>query len=169
MAETVAGDIRQWAANPPSWAVWDTVATDPPWGQGPTTYFANLAGRPVPKWDELIEALAAVCHNRPSLVLMGDRWVHRTREILESGGCTVFRIVATSYKSGSCSLVVANGEFPVFHRARWQHTMLSHLECIRLESVVLDPFAGHGSIAGICRDAGLQYLGLELNPKRVRV
>lgn len=36
---------------------YDAVATDPPWGQGMTTYFGNLAGVPGMRFGELVTAL----------------------------------------------------------------------------------------------------------------
>ncbi len=142
---------------------YDAVATDPPWGQGKATYFANLAHAGPMRFVDLIRALARLAEGKPTLVLMGKQWVADVQDIFKRRESMT---LTCRYGQRPCTLIAfAPAWVPPFNPdVSWRAGMKASLEHLPANSVVLDPFAGRGSIGKLCERIGLEYLGIELNP-----
>lgn len=151
---------------PPELPPYDAVATDPPWGQGKVTYFSHLAHEPVPTFDEMLTALKRLIGNRPSLILMGNRWVTDVQATLGRESC----VWPCTYSMQSpCSLlVVPPANNPCAPNVNWKDAMSAGLRALPAQATVFDPFAGYGTIGRLCDGLSLSYVGLELNRSRAR-
>ncbi len=164
MGKVILGNILN--LTPDDLPPYDAVATDPPWGQGKTTYFANLANAAPMRFAQLIRALASLAQGKLTMVLMGEKWVSDTLDIFNRPESVT---ITCRYGQRPCTLIAFAPAWvpPLESDVPWREAMTAGLRHLNMGSTVLDPLCGRGSIGSLCDKIGLKYIGVELNPERI--
>ena len=100
-------------------------------------------------WDKINCSLGFTFRHQHELILYGERTEAKT---IKCGTGDIFKFKA----------VKANDKD---HPAQKPTDLLQHILSNHKSGIVLDPFMGTGSIGLACKNLGLDYIGIELEPE----